>query len=459
MINTFSYCNINQTYKNKIQKKQVMTKNKYNKLLIATTFCSFLSLPSFANTKPEQLYTPLPDDVVPELAAKGKYSVGVKTLSITNPAQFDVQTQTTKDRVLTIEVWYPGIIDENKIRTSYNDVTRTGVPFSIQADAIRDAKILETELDNKYPLVVISHGYTGYRTLMFYLAEHLASHGYIVAAIDHTDSTNREVDINNNPFGGFFSTLLNRSRDQQFTLDYFTTSAHFANKQINKTKAGLIGYSMGGYGAVNTIGGCFNFTDETASTFTGTKDSEQIAKVKGLLNSCAGGQYKDINVDKKWQSVIAMAPWGAQYGLFSQPALAKVKSPILYISGDLDDVSSYAAIESLYKNTGSNDKYLLTYHNARHNIAPHPAPLVAKTNEKDIGHYYEPSWDSAVLNNTNKHFVLAMMNCHLRKQDESCNYLDLSESSNQLPLNSKTPKPWKGFDHRYSTGMSWSSSN
>ncbi|MDZ7869236.1 MAG: hypothetical protein U5L02_08540 [Rheinheimera sp.] len=31
------------------------------------------------------------------------------------------------------------------------------------------------------PVVVISHGYTGYRSLMFYLAEHLASHGYIVA--------------------------------------------------------------------------------------------------------------------------------------------------------------------------------------------------------------------------------------------------------------------------------------
>lgn len=435
-----------------------MKKNNYKKLLIATTFCSFLTLPSLATTNPEKLYKPLPDDVVPELASKGKYNVGVKTLNITNPSQFDAQTQTTKDRKLTVEVWYPATTGINSKKTSYENVTRTGIPFSIQADAIRDAKILESAHDNKYPLVVISHGYTGYRTLMFYLAEHLASHGYIVAAIDHTDSTNAEVDIINNPFGGFFSTLLNRSRDQQFTLNYFTTSPHFAQKLIDKNKAGLIGYSMGGYGAVNTIGGCFNFTDKTASTFTGIKDTEQIAKVKALLNSCAGGQYNDITVDKKWQSVIAMAPWGAQYRLFSQSALAKVKSPILYISGNLDDVSNYEAIEDLYNNTGSNDKYMLTYHNARHNIAPHPAPSVAKTNEKDIGHYYEPSWDSAVLNNTNKHFALAMMDCHLKKQDDSCSFLDLSKSSNQIAVNGKTPKPWKGFDHRYSTGMSWLSS-
>jgi predicted dienelactone hydrolase len=436
-----------------------MKNNNYKKLLIATTFCSFLSLPSIANTKPEQLYSPLPNDVVPELAAKGIYNVGVKTLNITNPAQFDVQTQSTKDRNLTIEVWYPSLANENKVKTSYNNVTRTGIPFSLQADAIRDAKIIQPKGESKYPLVVISHGYTGYRTLMFYLAEHLASHGYIVAAIDHTDSTNAEVDIINNPFGGFFSTLLNRSRDQQFTLNYFTASPHFAQKFIDKNRAGLIGYSMGGYGAVNTIGGCYNFTDATASAFTGTKDNEQIAQVKALLNSCAGGQYKDISVDPKWQSIIAMAPWGAQHNLFSTTALAKVKSPILYISGDLDDVSDYSAIDNLYKHTGSEDKYLLTYHNARHNIAPHPAPLVARGNEKDFGHYYEPSWNSAALNNTNKHFTLAMMNCHLKKQETSCSYLDLANNSNQLPINGKTPKPWKGFDHRYSTGMSWSSSN
>lgn len=124
---------------------------------------------------------------------------------------------------------------------------------------------------------------------MYYLAEHLASHGYIVAAIDHTDSTNAEVDIKNNPFGDFLSTLLNHSRDQQFTLNYLTTTQHFASTAINKEKAGLIGYSMGGYGAVNTLGGCYNFTEATASAFSGIKDAEQVKKITTLLNSCAGG--------------------------------------------------------------------------------------------------------------------------------------------------------------------------
>ena len=57
---------------------------------------------------------------------------------------------------------------------------------------------------------------------MFYLAEHLASHGYVVVGIDHKDSTNAEVFDDATRASGFISTLYNRARDQQFLLDYFS---------------------------------------------------------------------------------------------------------------------------------------------------------------------------------------------------------------------------------------------
>ena len=445
---------------------------KNTPIIMSTLVCCYLQIVATVNATevsstallsktttvlvPEQLQKKLPKDVVAELVEKGQFNVGVKTLEITNPEQFDPATQSTKDRKLTLEVWYPTTVNAQLVKkTSYENVTRGGKNFSIQADAFRDSPVLTNNEAEKFPLVVISHGYTGYRTLMYYLAEHLASHGYIVAAIDHTDSTNAEIDMINNPFAGFFSTLLNRSRDQQFTLNYLTTMPNFASKVIDSQKAGLIGYSMGGYGAVNTIGGCYNFTNTTAATFTGLKDPEQVEKVKTLLNSCAGGQYQNSKVDPRWQAVIAMAPWGGQHQLFQQEALSKINTPILYIAGDLDDVSDYNAIKSLYEQTGSKSKYLLTYQNARHNVAPHPAPTVAKTSELDIGHYYEPAWDSTVLNNNNKHFTLAMMDCHLKQKLTQCAYLDLSPDSNQVTIDGKTPEPWLGFDHRYSVGMGW----
>jgi hypothetical protein len=184
-----------------------------------------------------------------------------------------------------------------------------------------------------------------------------------------------------------------------------------------------------------------------------------LKKIVALLNSCAGGQYQDVKVDPKWQAAIAMAPWGGQHNLFKEQALAKINTPILYMAGDLDDISGYDGMKSLYEKTGPKKKYLLTYQNARHNIAPHPAPLVAKTSELDIGHYYEPVWGSMRLNNTNKHFALAMMDCYLKGDKSKCDYLDLSDNSNQVAIDGKVPLPWKGFDHRYSTGMEWHSAN
>jgi predicted dienelactone hydrolase len=47
---------------------------------------------------------------------------------------------------------------------------------------------------------------------MSHLAENIASKGYVVVSIDHTDSTYRTQ-------AAFGSTLVNRPLDQLFTLD------------------------------------------------------------------------------------------------------------------------------------------------------------------------------------------------------------------------------------------------
>tara|TARA_R110002033_G_scaffold23775_3_gene56091 strand:- start:7011 stop:8354 length:1344 start_codon:yes stop_codon:yes gene_type:complete len=406
--------------------------------------------------QPEQLYPAvLPKDAMPELAQVGLYQVGVKTINLVNKKQFNPGTQSIEDRKLTVEVWYPTNKTTNITpKAVYLNETRLGLPFALQGNATRDAEV-NNLTGQPFPLVVLSHGYTGYRTIMFYLAEHLASHGYIVAALDHTDSTNVEVDIVNAPFSGFFSTLLNRSRDQQFALDYFTNTDNFVSNIIDKKRAGLVGYSMGGYGAVNTVGGCYQFNQQTAATFTGSKDTNVINGAIALLNTCAGGQTAPAKVDPKWKAMIAMAPWGGNYQLFNAESLASITTPTLFVSGDLDDISGYKGIQSLYQQTGSDHTYMLTYHNARHNIAPHPAPQVAYQNEIDLGHYFEPSWSNVQLNTINKHFALAMMDCHVKNQQDKCAYLNLNGQSNEQDAQGNPTPAWNGFAHRYATGMSW----
>ena len=68
-------------------------------ILLAT--CSLSASVTFAESnKPEQLYPPITSEVLPELAAKGSYNVGVQTLDLVNPEQFDPATQGQNDRPL-----------------------------------------------------------------------------------------------------------------------------------------------------------------------------------------------------------------------------------------------------------------------------------------------------------------------------------------------------------------------
>ena len=136
---------------------------------------------------------------------------------------------------------------------NFSDPNRPLIPFKFKGRARRDA--VSNSSEGPYPLIIVSHGYTGSRLLFTYLTENLASKGYVVVSIDHTDST--FLDANN-----FNSTLLNRSLDDLFVLNEMarlsSDSSSFLKGLVNTDKAGLIGYSMGGYGAVNVAGGGYS---------------------------------------------------------------------------------------------------------------------------------------------------------------------------------------------------------
>ena len=396
----------------------------------------------------QTLYKPFPADVMPSLSEKGNYEVGVKTVEAAYPVKVNDIAGNEVERSLTLEVWYPAASSAQK--TTYINETRSGQVFEVQADASRDAPIANADTD--FPVIVISHGYTGYRTLMFYLGEHLASHGYVVAAIDHTDSTNKDVNFAENPYSGFPSTLLNRSRDQVFTLNSISENTFF-KESVDASKAGIIGYSMGGYGAVSTVGGCYAFNDQTAATFTGTQDPKTAALIKEALNTCAGGKASSEEALPAWKPALALAPWGGQHQLFDVQSLNNIKVPVLYVAGDNDDISGYDGIKWLFDNTGSKESKLLTIKNARHNVAPHPAPKEAYGSEFDLGSYIEPAWEVQKLNAINEHFALALMNCHVKALSEYCGYLNVDGSSAQAPVNGKKPEPWKGFDDRWALGL------
>lgn len=108
---------------------------------------------------------------------RGPFAAGVRTLSLARAG-----------RSLPTEVWYPAT--EEHAGQDLSETTRDtyemlpGLPPSWQ-DAVRDARLRS----GRYPFIAFSHGYGGHRRQSTFLCSHLASHGYVVAAVDHTGNT------------------------------------------------------------------------------------------------------------------------------------------------------------------------------------------------------------------------------------------------------------------------------
>lgn len=388
----------------------------------------------------------LPD--APELSTRGDFNVGVQTIDLVNPNQVDILN--SKDgndplynRAITIEVWYPASISEDAKAVVYDEVMGTAndslrplTPFTFNGRAYRDAQPIT---GSTFPLIIVSHGYVGSRFLMTYLTENLASKGYIVAAIDHTDSTFKDANA-------FQSTLLNRPKDIRFVLNEMEKIGSNGSKSslegiIDANNTALIGYSMGGYGVLN-VGGA-GYSEALMGFFAGMTGGSTAISV----NTANNEEYKKLT-DDRIKAIVAFAPWGMERGVWDAEGLKGLKTPTFFVAGSQDDISGYEkGIKAIYEGAVNANRYLLTYKNARHNVAPNPPPAEALAPGLHIDEYYryaEPSWDQRKLNNVNQHFITAFLGQHLKNQDNT-KYLDIKENSND--------KDWTGFKPRSSTGM------
>ena len=405
----------------------------------------------------------LPD--APEFAARGPHSVGVRTVEVLNPDQLNVLAITPDapnpryDRPLTLEVFYPAVIPARETeRTVYRDVygygpnnpDRPNLPLAFPGRALRDAAP-DMNAAAPYPLVVLSHGYPGSRFMMTYLAENLASKGYVVAAVGHTDSTFENV-------GEFSSTLVNRAQDQLFVIDEFSRRAAgngFLGGLVDAENSAIIGYSMGGYGALNA-GGAGYSAAAAGTAFV----------PPGALSPRVTGNFE---TDSRVKAVVAFAPWGGPAALeaigvpglsfFDPDGLAGLRVPTLFVVGDEDDVSGYeGGVRTLFNGAVNAERFLLVYQNARHNTAPNP-PLPDAPSFDEYSRYAEFAWDARRVNNVNQHFVTAFLDRTLKGRDTG-RYLELLERSEngvwaQNDDGTFAPEHsyWTGFQNRTAVGL------
>ncbi|WP_299963278.1 dienelactone hydrolase [uncultured Roseobacter sp.] len=388
----------------------------------------------------------------PELAPYGTSPVGVRTLTLTNPDQIDIVNtvdglEPVYDRPLTVEIWYPAAAGTVPGGT-YTSLLRDGrTEVSLSGRAARDAA---PATGAQYPLIVISHGYPGNRFLMSHLGENLASKGFVTVSIDHTDSTYADQDA-------FGATLYHRPVDQSFVLDQMAALPGELGSIIDSDTVGLIGYSMGGYGAL-IFGGAG--VTQAATEFTWGAPA-------GLLTRhLAGSETHEALMDPRLKAIIAIGPWGRNADFWDANGLAGLRVPTLLMAGGSDDVSGYAAIRAIFDEATGTDRHLLTFEHANHNAAaPIPAPAeawapVAELDFVPFEHYADAVWDTTRMNNIAQHFATAFFDLHLKADLDKQAYFELTPDADagiialdEDGLPSEDHTYWTGFAPRTAKGL------
>jgi dienelactone hydrolase len=185
---------------------------------------------------------------------RGPFAVGVRTASLTDPE---------RGRPLAIEVWYPA--DDVHTGADLDDATRDrfeaipGLPAVVQ-DAVRDAR----PRAGRFPLVVFSHGFGAHRRQSTFLCTHLASHGYVVAAVDHTGNTTTDIlqlmvaaqggERLPEPLGALQYFIEARPLDVRFTIDrVLDGAAGDVAALVDGERIGMTGHSFGGWTTLATV--------------------------------------------------------------------------------------------------------------------------------------------------------------------------------------------------------------
>jgi dienelactone hydrolase len=205
----------------------------------------------------------------------GPYPVGTSTLYLRDSARIEDAVQGGGSaRELMVQLWYPAQPSNNRF-ANYRESRETDALSSYQS-LIRTHSRLDAPValaGAPFPVILLNHAWGGRRTNETFLAEELASHGYMVASIDHTYTARlvafpdgrivhgvaaNEINIPNSSTPERVKAIWNKElvkwvADQHFVLDRLeamnrATSSPWLGR-MNTNMVGAIGHSFGGSAA------------------------------------------------------------------------------------------------------------------------------------------------------------------------------------------------------------------
>ena len=272
---------------------------------------------------PPELLPPL-DPTAPD--APGPYGIGVTTMEVDDGT----------GRLLPVEIWYPAEppddapIEIYQLKVGALIVAEDASPMG----AVRDAPL--SYAGAPHPTVVFSHGFGATRLQSLYMTEHLASHGFVVAAPDHIGNTIREL-IDESAADTAIESARKRPNDVSVTLDALLERSEgwpddplaFA---VDPTRAGIAGHSFGGFTTFRIAGAEIDL--EYAESYC-------TANPDALF--CEGWPpqepFPSAQGDDRFVAALPQTPGGA--AAFEGGGLLAIDVPIMIQAGTADTTTPY----------------------------------------------------------------------------------------------------------------------
>ncbi|WP_163997374.1 alpha/beta hydrolase family protein [Pyxidicoccus caerfyrddinensis] len=206
-------------------------------------------------------------------APTGPHAVGTLEYAWTDTSREESLTPEPGDwRELKVRLWYPAVARPQAQPAPYFLQPLEGELFAtlgglppqvlgfVLANAVRGSSLPEGS--ERFPVLLLSHGYGSASALSSRVAEDLASHGYVVAAISHTRSSSPLVFPDGRVVGDVVEIspadpALNRrvqdlwTGDARFVLDQLVrldegdAQGRFTGR-LDLSRVGMFGHSFGG---------------------------------------------------------------------------------------------------------------------------------------------------------------------------------------------------------------------
>ncbi|MBS9392894.1 MAG: alpha/beta hydrolase [Dolichospermum sp. LBC05a] len=236
-------------------------------------------------------------------------------------------------KVASLDPTQGGSAQVQTLKLNFNDQKRQRqIPLDVYFSTAATA--------NK-PVIVFSHGWGSVRTDLRYLAEHLASHGYVVAALEHpgsNETASKAVKKNKNQLVAP-QEFLDRPRDISFILDELEKLNQTANNPLQGKLATnnvmVVGYSFGGGTALALAGGELqieNLKQRCQQNLSTANLGERV--------QCAGQALPEKTYqlrDARIKQAIALNPTTSL--MFGETGLTKVQIPTLILSSSADKIT------------------------------------------------------------------------------------------------------------------------